>query len=119
MSHFAILCPAALGHVNPMSTLLVELTRRGHDVTWIGEPDGAEMARQRGFNAISIGEEKFPPGTVAQRLAVLGELTGLRAMRYTVDWFREATEVLLEEAINGGWTLEGKPIRARAKVTRS
>ncbi len=33
MTHFGIFCPAASGHLNPMTTLGRELLRRGHRVS--------------------------------------------------------------------------------------
>lgn len=33
MTHFGIICPAAIGHLNPMCALGRELQRRGHRVT--------------------------------------------------------------------------------------
>lgn len=39
MTHFGILCPAASGHLNPMTALVYELQQRGHHVTVIGVLD--------------------------------------------------------------------------------
>lgn len=33
MTHFGIICPAAMGHLNPMTTLGYELKQRGHPIT--------------------------------------------------------------------------------------
>ena len=39
MTHFGAICPAATGHLNPMTALGRELQRRGHRVTVLGMPD--------------------------------------------------------------------------------
>ncbi len=39
MTHFGILAPSAIGHLNPMSVLGRELERRGHKVTLFVIPD--------------------------------------------------------------------------------
>src|SRR5690348_16256386 len=98
MAHFAVLCPEPSGHFNPMTTLLAELQRRGHEVTWIGSVDGAQRASQCGLRAIAVGRERFPPGSLDRILAEIGQLSGWAAARKTLDRYREAMEVVLEEA---------------------
>ena len=39
MTHFGIICLAAAGHLNPMTTLGYELKQRGHRVTLVGIKD--------------------------------------------------------------------------------
>ncbi|MBD2564763.1 hypothetical protein H6G95_30090 [Nostoc linckia FACHB-391] len=39
MTHFAIICPAVTGHLNPMFALGRELQRRGHRLTFLGVLD--------------------------------------------------------------------------------
>jgi len=60
MTHFAILAPAAIGHLNPMSVLGRELQRRGHQVTFFGVPDVEVKLRNSGLDFWSIGETEFP-----------------------------------------------------------
>src|SRR5262245_61355586 len=98
MAHFAVLCPEASGHLNPMTTLLAELRRRGHGVTWIGSLDGAHRVAPRGFEAVAIGQKAFPLGTLDRTLAEIGKLSGLAAARLTLDSYRRGMEFLLNEA---------------------
>ena len=46
MSHIAIFCPAAIGHLNPMCNLGSELVHRGHKVTLFGVPNIKEKIAQ-------------------------------------------------------------------------
>lgn len=39
MAHFAVICPAVIGHLNPRCVLGRELQRRGHQITLFGIPD--------------------------------------------------------------------------------
>ena len=39
MTHFGIICPSAIGHLNPMCALGGELQRRNHRVTIFGIAD--------------------------------------------------------------------------------
>ena len=94
MVHFAVLCPEASGHVNPMSTLLTELLQRGHQVTWIGTLDGADMLRPRGIETKVVGEDRYPRGRIAELMREGGKLSGLAAARYTVDRLQEALELV-------------------------
>jgi zeaxanthin glucosyltransferase len=98
MAHFAVLCPEASGHLNPMTTLLAELRRRGHEITWIGSLDGAQRVSQRGLNSVAIGQRSFPLGTLDRTLAEIGKLSGLAATRLTLDSYRQGMELLLNEA---------------------
>jgi zeaxanthin glucosyltransferase len=96
--HFAVLCPEASGHFNPMTTLLAELGHRGHDVTWIGTVDGVELARERGLRGVAIGADVFPAGTLPEQLAEIGELSGLKAVRRTIEGYRQGMRIILDEA---------------------
>ncbi len=98
MAHFGLLCPAASGHLNPMTALGYELHHRGHSVTVIGVLDAEPKALAAGLNFRSFGEADFPAGSSAAALACLGELSGLAAFRYTVELFQKATLTFLQEA---------------------
>jgi MGT family glycosyltransferase len=98
MAHFAVLCPEASGHLNPMSTLLAELQCRGHEITWIGSLDGVELASRRGFKTVTIAEDRIPAGTLDERLAEVGKLSGLAAARRTIEFYREGMEIILDDA---------------------
>ncbi len=94
MSHIGILCPGAIGHLNPMCNLGAELLRRGHHVTLFSVPEIKEKVAQSGLVFSEIGASDFPLGTLAQRYAKLGELTGMAGVKYSIEFFdREMTMV--------------------------
>lgn len=97
MAHFGILCPAASGHLNPMTALGYELRQRGHRVTVIGVLDAKQKALAAGLDFQAIAEETFPVGAMPNALAKLGQLEGLAAFRYTIETFQQSTLTLLEE----------------------
>jgi zeaxanthin glucosyltransferase len=98
MTHFGLLCPAATGHLNPMTTLGHELQRRGHRVTLFGIPDARSKTLAAGLEFWPIGEAEFPAGASAASFTQLGKLSGLAAFRYTVVLFQQLTAMLLREA---------------------
>jgi len=98
MTHFGILCPAAAGHLNPMTTLGRELQQRGHRVTLIGILDAQSKTIAAGLDFWAIGETEFPQGAMAQLFAQLGKLSGLAALRYTINWIQRMAAMFLREA---------------------
>ena len=60
MTHFGIICPAAAGHLNPMTTLGYELKKRGHLVTVINIEDVRSKALAAGLEFEPIGKSDFP-----------------------------------------------------------
>lgn len=98
MTHFGLLCPAASGHLNPMTTLGHELRRRGHGVTLFCIVDGEAKAVAAGLNFVPLGESDFPRGAMAEAFAELGRLSGGVALKYTLNLFKKATLCLLKEA---------------------
>jgi zeaxanthin glucosyltransferase len=97
MAHFGVICPAAIGHLNPMCVLGRELQRRGHQITLFGIPDVQSKVMQSGLNFWVIGEAKFPPGSLEQRYKQLGELSGFAGLKFTVDWIKQETALLFAE----------------------
>jgi zeaxanthin glucosyltransferase len=97
MSHIGLLCPAASGHLNPMTTLGYELKQRGHRVTLVGLLDSQPKVLAAGLEFRAIGEAEFPTGATANVSAKLGQLSGFAAFQYTVALFRQMTEILLKE----------------------
>lgn len=98
MTHFGILCPAANGHLNPMTTLGYELQQRGHCVTYVGHLDAQPNVLAAGLEFRAIGEAAFPAGAITAALAKLGQLSGLAAFQYTVEVFKQITLTLLQDA---------------------
>jgi zeaxanthin glucosyltransferase len=98
MTHLGIICPAAAGHLNPMTALGYELQQRGHHVTLFGMLDAQSKTLAAGLDYCAIGTEEFPAGAMAESLAQLGKLSGGAAFRYTVALFKQGTAMLLREA---------------------
>jgi UDP:flavonoid glycosyltransferase YjiC (YdhE family) len=97
MAHFGIICPAAIGHLNPMCVLGRELQRRNHQVTLFNIPDIGPKVISSGLNFEPIGQTNFPMGTLERHYQELGEISGLAAFKYTINWLNQETVTLLEE----------------------
>ncbi|MEG4442970.1 glycosyltransferase [Microcoleus sp. AT9_B5] len=98
MTHFGIICPAANGHLNPMTTLGSELLRRGHQVTVFNLLDAKTTTLASGLEFQALAENEFPAGSMAEGLGKLGKLSGLTAFRYTIKAFTDISAALLTEA---------------------
>jgi len=98
MTHFGLLCPAASGHLNPMTTLGHALRQRGHRVTLLAIADGRAKALAAGLEFAAIGAEEYPEGSTRALFARLGELSGPAAFKATVAHFQQATRVVLRDA---------------------
>ena len=94
---FGILCPPGTGHLNPMAALGYELQYRGHRVTLFGLADVESHAVAAKLDFYPIAKAKFPLGSTKRSQQRLGELNGILALLYTVDLFRQGTEVVLAE----------------------
>ena len=98
MVHFAIVCPDATGHLNPMSALGHELQRRGHRITVFARLDSQSRASSEGFGFHPIGASEFPLGSSTQILRRIGELGGLAGLRYNLQMVKLDVETRLREA---------------------
>jgi zeaxanthin glucosyltransferase len=97
MAHLGLLCPAETGHLNTMLPLGQELQRRGHRVTFFGIIDAQPKVLAAGLEFRSIGEVQFPAGSSDRLFAELGKLSGLAALRYTLDWIEKSAIVFLSD----------------------
>lgn len=88
MTHFGIICPATAGHLNPMTALGWELKQRGHQVTLFGIIDARAITQSAGLEFRAIGESDFPLGSMTQIFDQQGQLSGFKAIRYTVTWLK-------------------------------
>ncbi|MBD1889722.1 glycosyltransferase [Coleofasciculus sp. FACHB-SPT9] len=95
MTHFAIICPAVTGHLNPMFALGRELQRRGHRVTFIGVLDAQATTLAAGLEFRAIAESEYPLGAIPKLSAQLGELSGLAALRYAFRNFQQQLNAAL------------------------
>ena len=97
MTHFAIICPSAIGHLNPMCVLGRELQRRNHQVTLFSIPDIRSKVINSGLNFETIGETEFPLGSLEHTYKQLGEMSGFAGFRFTANWIQQETAMLLQE----------------------
>ncbi|MFM7382966.1 MAG: glycosyltransferase [Microcystaceae cyanobacterium] len=97
MTHYALICPATTGHLNPMLSLGKVLQQRGHQVTLIGFENAQSATLAAGLDFQVIAPQDCPKEMMAQKLAELGKLSGLAALKYTVNLLKENTNLLLRD----------------------
>ncbi len=99
MTHFGILCPSAIGHLNPMCSIARELIDRGHHVTLFGVPDSqSKVAAVAGLDFALVGATEFPPGSVDRMYKELGLKSNLDGLKYTIEWMGREVKMLFAEA---------------------
>jgi zeaxanthin glucosyltransferase len=98
MTHFGIICPPAAGHLNPMTTLGYELKQRGHRITVLAIADCRPKVLAAGLEFRVIGQSDFPPGATKKLYRELGNLSGFKALQYTIAWIAKAAEKCLQDA---------------------
>ena len=98
MSHIGILCPGAIGHINPMCNLGSELQERGHTVTFLGPPDVGIKVSQTHLDIHEIGATDFPPGSLDAKYGQLGQLSGLAGIKFAITFFQEELKMFFREA---------------------
>jgi MGT family glycosyltransferase len=98
MVHFGIICPPYAGHLNPLSALGRELKTRGHRVTVLQISDLALKVRSEGLDFYPIGQALYQPGSLAASFQQLTKLSEIEALRYSVDFCRQMTEIICQDA---------------------
>jgi zeaxanthin glucosyltransferase len=96
--HFGIISPPVPGHIHPFGALGRELQARGHRVTLFHMPDVEQRARREQLGFAAIGASDHPPGSLAESLAQLTRLSGIPALRFTINAIRHTTEMLCRDA---------------------
>jgi UDP:flavonoid glycosyltransferase YjiC (YdhE family) len=100
MSRIGILCPAAIGHLNPMCNLGIELLHRGHKVVLFGVPEVEEKISHSYLEFCEIGASDFPPGSIETMYVQLGQLTGLKGLKFAIQFFQKEASMLFRDAPN-------------------
>ncbi|MBE8966378.1 glycosyltransferase [Nostocales cyanobacterium LEGE 12452] len=98
MTHFGVICPPYLGHLNPHTALGRELQLRGHQVTFLQIPDLELKVQSEGVNFYPIGEAIYQPGAMAETFAHLGKLSAVEALRYSLDFCQQMVEIICQDA---------------------
>lgn len=97
MSHFGVLSPPYLGHMNPMQALGEALVARGHRVSFLGMADVQGVLSGRPFGFIPLGQASHPVGTLAALKSHMAAPRGLGLFRIIADMAR-MTDMLCREA---------------------
>jgi MGT family glycosyltransferase len=97
MAHFGVVAPAFYSHFNALAALALELTARGHRVTYFQQADaGAHLGDGR-LHFHALGAASHPPGSLAalmRRAANPGSPLGLRRV---IDDMARGTDMLCRE----------------------
>ena len=84
---FGMICPEMSGHLNPMMALARALEGRGHHVIFYQRVISKKKIESAGFEFRAFGETEFPIERIKADLAKLAVLSGLKALRFTIDVF--------------------------------
>src|SRR5579875_1315178 len=96
--HFGIVSPPVPGHLHPFGALGRELIGRGHRVTLVQVPDLGNRADAEGLEFAVVGSSDFPAGSLPRSLSKLATLSGLAALRFTIDEIQKTTEMICRDA---------------------
>ncbi|MBC8122306.1 MAG: hypothetical protein H7Y22_10760 [Gemmatimonadaceae bacterium] len=97
MVHFGVICPAAIGHSNPMVALAAELVQRGHRCTFFQVADWEKELLKHGADIQPIGVEEFPLGTWPAVLERLGRTAGLESLKLTIQIYCRMQEIICRD----------------------
>jgi len=98
MTRFGLFCPPAVGHLNPMCAIALELQRRGHIVILFGVPDALDKVSGLNLTTVEIGTFDYPKGSVDSAYRTLGKLTGKAGLKFTINFFKRETQMFFREA---------------------
>jgi zeaxanthin glucosyltransferase len=109
VGYYAIVTPAFVGHVNPMTVLARAIQKRGHRVAFIAPLDVKAKAERAGVEYIEMAAREFPLGEWDVWTAKLGELASVKANRFAGHWIgamsraiiRDLPEIIAREKFDG------------------
>jgi MGT family glycosyltransferase len=81
--HIGMICPEAIGHLNPLTTLGRELAGRGERVTVIGGELSRVYAERRSLGYESLGQASGLAAEIASGWLAVGRLGGIGSIRET------------------------------------
>lgn len=99
--HIALVCPELHGHLNPMTTLGMALSRRGHRVTVFSTPNAEGKVGRCGLGFRPVGVKEHADGTAKAGLEKLASLNGVSALMLTGRLLRDATAIGLRDLPEG------------------
>ena len=98
MTRFGIFCPPAIGHLNPMCVIALELQRRGHTVILFAVLDAITKIASINLTTVEIGASDYPQGSIDALYRTLGKLTGKAGLKFTIETIERETQMLYREA---------------------
>jgi zeaxanthin glucosyltransferase len=99
MARLGAFCFPGTGHLNPLTALARRLQQRGHSVVIFGIADVEARVKAAGIEFCLIGQCDYPPGTLEKLDGQLGEMTGLEAIRFTMDRVRNTARMVLRDGL--------------------
>jgi zeaxanthin glucosyltransferase len=99
MARLGAFCFPGTGHLNPLTALARRLQQRGHSVVIFGIADIETRVKAAGIEFCLIGQGDYPLGTLEKLDQQLGEMTGLEAIRFTMDRVRNTARMVLRDGL--------------------
>ncbi|MEI9968577.1 MAG: nucleotide disphospho-sugar-binding domain-containing protein [Terracidiphilus sp.] len=100
MARLGAFCFPGTGHLNPLTALARRLQLRGHTVVIFGIADVEARVKAAGIEFCLIGQDDYPLGTLEKLDQRLGEMTGLKAIRFTMDRVRNTARMVLRDGLD-------------------
>ena len=98
MARLGAFCFPGSGHINPMTALCRALEMRGHSVVLFGIADTESRVRAAGIEFHQIGAADYPPGTLKALDDRLGQLSGMAAMRFTLERVKNTARMTFRDS---------------------
>jgi zeaxanthin glucosyltransferase len=98
MARLGAFCFPGSGHINPMTALCRALELRGHSVVLFGIADTESRVRAAGIEFHQIGSKDYPPGTLKALDDRLGQLSGMAAIRFTLDRVKNTARMTFRDS---------------------
>jgi MGT family glycosyltransferase len=97
MARLGAFCFPGTGHLNPLAALARRLQQRGHSVVLFGVADVESRVKAAGLDFCCIGQSDYPLGTLQKLDQRLGEMTGIQALRFTMEMVRNTARMVLRD----------------------
>ncbi len=85
MKNIGIVTFSSVGHINASLAVGAELAQRGHHIIFYTLQDACQRIQNGGFRARAYGVREFGLEAIQQSYRTLGTLSGLKAVRFTVE----------------------------------
>lgn len=99
MARLGAFCFPGTGHLNPLTALARRLQQRGHTVIIFGIADVEARVRAAGIDFCLIGQRDYPLGTLQILDQQLGEMTGVAALRFTMQRVCDTARMVLRDGL--------------------